>query len=119
MPRDTRSTDRCTRFESADLVHVCGCVHLSYALHLILALSPSTPSLREVLLSRNWRIEENREYRGLFRGDAFGRGVIRFICITTTVRAQSRSRAHGRSSNGHVQRTYSSNGACMHLIPVE
>lgn len=78
-----------------------------------------SPFPREVLLSRNWRIEENREYRGLFRGDAFGRGVIRFICITTTVRAQSRSRAHGRSSNGHVQRTYSSNGACMHLIPVE
>lgn len=49
MPRDTRSTDRCTRFESADLVHVCGCVHLSYALHLILALSPSTPSLRPFL----------------------------------------------------------------------
>lgn len=65
------------------------------------------------------KLENRREYRGLFRGDAFGRGVIRFICITTTVRAQSRLRAHGRSSNGHVQRTYSSNGACMHLIPVE
>lgn len=65
MPRDTRSTDRCTRFESADLVHVCGCELRSP----ILRPAPDTRSLsfnafpspfpREVLLSRNWRIEEN------------------------------------------------------------
>lgn len=130
MPRDTRSTfDRSLyTFPECRPHSRVRNVHLSYAPHLILARFPFLPRLFFFLFRRR-RIARTREYYTclLFGGRRFSlslslfeeSALFRFICIRSrrTVRERERWRGHGRSSNGRVQRTYSSNGACMHLIP--